>query len=174
MDVEREQPGCRRGLVSVGQLSGGDRAAVLEVFEGLSERSRRFRFHGPKPRLRDAEVDALVDVGCCGREAVAAVDLVSGRVVGMARFVRDPADPRSAEVAFEVVDECQGSGVGRRLLQELGAVASREDVERFSAFVVVGNEPALALLRSVGRVSRSAYADGAYELVVELELPQAA
>jgi GNAT superfamily N-acetyltransferase len=148
---------------------------VLDVFAGLSERSRRLRFHGPKPRLPEAELDELVDVGRCGREAVAAVDLVSGRVVGIARFVRDPADPRSAEVAFEVVDECQRAGVGRRLLKGLRALARREGIERFTASVAHGNEPALALLRGTGRIVGSSFVDGAYEVVVELEpLPHAA
>jgi GNAT superfamily N-acetyltransferase len=161
--------GCQRGLVAVGRLESGDRAAVLEVFGGLSDRSRRLRFHGSKPRLLDSELDDLVEVGCCGREAVAAVDLVSGRVVGIARFVRDETDPRLAEVAFEVVDDCQGRGIGRRLLAELRILAKRESIERFKALVVPGNEPALALLRGAGDVVRSAYVDGAYELVVELD-----
>ena len=125
--------GCDRGLVSVGRLHGGDRAAVLEVFEGMSERSRRLRYHGPKPVLRESDVERLVDVGCCGREAVAALDLVTGKVVGTARFVRDADDPRSAEVAFEVVDDCQQRGVGRKLLGELTSLARREGVERFRA-----------------------------------------
>jgi RimJ/RimL family protein N-acetyltransferase len=149
-------------------LHFGDRAAVQEVFEGLSERSRRLRYHGAKPRLREAEVDELVDVGCCGREAVAAIDLVSGKVVGMARFVRDERDPRVAEVAFEVVDACQSNGVGRRLIAELTTLARLEGIERFRASVLVGNEAALALLGRAGRVTESAYVDGAYEIVVDL------
>ena len=96
---ENAQPGCTRGLVSVGRLQPGDRAAVVEVFEGLSERSRRLRFHGPKPRLPEREVEALADVGRAGREAVGAIDLVTGEVVGIARFVRDEDDPSAAEVA---------------------------------------------------------------------------
>jgi GNAT superfamily N-acetyltransferase len=170
MDLSRlsTSPGCHRGLVSLGRLSSGDRAAVLDVFEAMSERSRRLRFHGPKPRLREAEMDRLVDVGCCGREAVAAVDQVSGRVVGIARFVRSEADPRSAEVAFEVVDECHGNGVGRKLLAELKQLALRQGVERFSAVVAAGNEPAFALLRNAGPIVRSSFEDGAYEVVVEL------
>jgi RimJ/RimL family protein N-acetyltransferase len=135
----------------------------------MSERSRRLRFHGPKPRLREVEVERLVDVGCCGREAVAATDLVTGAVVGTARFVRDDDDPRSAEVAFEVVDNCQGRGVGRRLVDELSALAAREGIQRFHATVVHGNEPALALLRRAGRLVHSSYADGAHELVIELD-----
>jgi RimJ/RimL family protein N-acetyltransferase len=165
-------PGCQRGRIGVGRLHGGDRAAILEVFEGMSERSRRLRFHGPKPVLREAEIDSFVDVGCCGREAVAAVDLVTGAVVGTARFVRDKDDSRSAEVAFEVVDAYQGRGIGRRLLSELGALALSQGIERFHAAVVPGNEPALALLRRSGRLIDSAYVGGVHELAIELE-PQA-
>jgi GNAT superfamily N-acetyltransferase len=141
---------------------------VRDVFAGMSERSRRLRYHGPKPQLAEREVDHLVDIGCCGREAVAAIDVVSGAVIGIARFVRVEDDPRSAEVAFEVVDACQSSGVGRRLVEELRWLARREGIERFRAHVVPGNEPALALMSRVGRLVRSSYADGAYELEVAL------
>lgn len=136
MLLDSNHLGCRRGLVSIGRLETGDRKAVREVFDGLSERSRRLRFHGPKPRRLERDLDELVQVGCCGREAVAAVDLVSGEIVGIARFVRSESDPRSAEVAFEVVDRCQGSGVGRRLLDELRSLALDEGIARFSASVV--------------------------------------
>jgi RimJ/RimL family protein N-acetyltransferase len=167
--AQGQVPGCRRGLIGVGRLREGDRGAVLDVFAGMSERSRRLRYHGPKPQLAEREVDHLVDIGCCGREAVAAIDLVSGAVVGIARFVRADDDPRSAEVAFEVVDACQSSGVGRRLVAELGTLARREGIERLRAHVVPGNEAALALMRRLGRVVRTSYADGSYELEVALE-----
>jgi RimJ/RimL family protein N-acetyltransferase len=139
----------------------------------MSERSRRLRFHGPKPVLREADLDRLVDVGCCGREAVAATDLVTGVVVGIARFVRDQDDPGSAEVAFEVVDDCQGRGIGRRLLSELSALARREGIERFHAAVVPGNESALTLLRRSGRLIGSTFEDGVHELEIELDPLQA-
>jgi RimJ/RimL family protein N-acetyltransferase len=171
MEYAIGEPGCRRGEISVGRLHGGDRAAVLEVFAGMSERSRRLRYHGPKPRLREDEIESFANVGCCGREAVAATDLVTGVVVGTARFVRDAHDPSSAEVAFEVVDGCQQNGIGRQLLTELGDLARREGIERFHATVVPGNEPALALLRRSGRLVGSTFAGGAHELVIELEPP---
>jgi RimJ/RimL family protein N-acetyltransferase len=174
MDAMQETTGCRRGLVSVGRLRPGDRAAVHEVFDAMSEQSRTLRFHGAKPRLLDREVDQLVDVGRCGREAVAAIDLVTGKVVGIARFVRDGQGARTAEVAFEVVDGCQSSGLGRRLLDELRSLAMHEGIRRFRASVVVGNEPALALLRRTGQVVQSGLVDGAYELVVELDAVQRA
>lgn len=140
---------------------------MLDVFRDLSERSRRLRFHGPKPRLAERDLERLVDVGCCGREAVAAVEMATGRTVGTARFVRDEDAPE-AEIAFEVVDEWQGRGVGRALLAELAELGRREGVERFRASVAAGNEPALALVRSSGTVLSSRFEDGAYQLVVAL------
>ena len=141
---------------------------MLEVFAGLSERSRLRRFHAPKPRLREEELASLVDVGCCGREAVAAVEAKSGRSLGIARFVRDSEDASVAEVAFEVVDDWQGRGVGRRLARELRGLAFREGIERFRADIVAGNEPALALMRGLGTVVSSRSEDGVLGLEVEL------
>ena len=154
--------------VALRRLRRGERRPVLEVFDGMSDGSRLSRFHAPKPRLREDDLEQLVDVGCCGREAVAAVDAKSGRSIGIARFVRDSLDPSSAEVAFDVIDEWQGRGVGRRLARELRALAFRQGVERFRADVVVGNEPALALLRGLGPVVSARSEDGVFELVVEL------
>jgi GNAT superfamily N-acetyltransferase len=148
-------------------LRPGERKPVLEVFAGLSERSRRLRFLGPKPRLAQRELDTLVDVGCCGREAVVAVDPASGATVGLARFVRDPDAPE-AEVAFEVVDAWQGRGVGKRLVSELVALARSQGILRLRAHVARENRPALALLRSVGEVLSQRPQGPEVELVVRL------
>ena len=150
------------------RLSGGERRPVLQVFAGLSERSRLRRFLAPKPALRGQELDHLVDVGCCGRQAVVATDAATGEAVGIARYVRTGADPHTAEVAFEVVDAWQGRGVGRRLVEALAAVAAEEGIRRLTATIAVGNQAALALMKRLGRIEWSAYVDGAYEVVVAL------
>ena len=133
------------------RLDQGERRPVLQVFEGLSERSRRLRFLGPKPVLRDAELERLVDVGCCGRQAVVATDPATAEAVGIARYVRLGADRGTAEVAFEVVDEWQGKGVARRLVDTLRVVAVEEGVTRLHATVAPGNKAGLALMRRVVR-----------------------
>lgn len=140
---------------------------MQEVFAGLSERSRRLRFLGSKPRLPERDLDWLVDVGCCGREAVLAIDPATGATVGLARFVRDAAAPE-AEIAFEVVDEWQGRGVGRTLLAELRALALEQGIIRFRALIAHGNRQAFALVRGVGEELGRAHEDGAVELVVRL------
>lgn len=148
-------------------LRAGERKPVLEVFAGLSERSRRLRFLGSKPRLLESDIAHLVDVGGCGREAVAAIDQESGQTVGIARFVRDERAPE-AEIAFAVVDEWQGQGLGKRLVAELQTLARDQGILRFRAEVAHGNAAALALVRSLGDVLVHRYADGNIELVVRL------
>jgi RimJ/RimL family protein N-acetyltransferase len=148
-------------------LRAGERAPVLEVFAGLSERSRRLRFLGSKPRLLESDLAHLVDVGRDGREAVAAIDQESGRTVGIARFVRDANAPE-AEIAFAVVDEWQGRGLGKRLVAELRALAREQGILRFRAEVAHGNAAALALVRSIGDQLVHRYADGNVQLVVRL------
>jgi GNAT superfamily N-acetyltransferase len=148
-------------------LRSGERSAVLEVFAGLSERSRRLRFLGSKPRLLESDVRLLVDVDRAGHEAVAAIDRETGLTVGIARYVRD-RDAPEAEIAFEVVDAWQSRGVGKQLVHALRGLARGEGILRFRAHVAHGNEPALALVRSLGDVLARRYVDGAIELVVRL------
>ena len=148
-------------------LRHGERSAVLEVFAGLSERSRRLRFLGSKPRLLESDVAHLVDVGSCGHEAVVAIDHESGRTVGLARFVRDQDAPE-AEIAFEVVDEWQGHGLGKRLVEELRSVARQQGILRFRALIAHGNAPAFALVRGLGDELARRYEGGNVELVVRL------
>jgi GNAT superfamily N-acetyltransferase len=148
-------------------LRSGERRPVLEVFEGLSERSRRLRFLGSKPRLLERDLAQLADVGCCGREAVTATDPETGRTVGIARFVRD-ADAPEAEIAFEVVDDCQGRGLGKALLGALRELAREEGILRFRALIAFGNAPAFALVRGLGDELTRRYEDGDVEVVVRL------
>lgn len=150
------------------RLEPGERTPVLDLFRALSERSRRLRFLGPKPVLPERDLERLVDVGCCGREAVAAFAGKEGGAVGIARFVRDDADRSAAEIAFAVADEWQGRGVGRLLVRELAGLAAAQGVTRFNATVDPTNAPALGLLRGLGRVERSAYVDGLIELEIEV------
>jgi GNAT superfamily N-acetyltransferase len=154
--------------IALRPLRSGDRLTVLEVFAGLSAQSRNLRFLGAKPRLNERDLDLLVDVGRAGREAVVAIDLETGCSIGIARFVRD-ADAPEAEIAFEVIDEWQGRGVGRRLTAELARVARSEGILRLRALVDRSNWPALSLVRGLGDVLTTRSEGSAVELVIRLE-----
>jgi RimJ/RimL family protein N-acetyltransferase len=163
MDVAISLPRC----FEFRPLRRGERGAVSEVFSGLGERSRRLRFGGPKPSLPEPELRWLADVDGSRHAAVVAVDC-EGAAVGIARFVRVDGAPPSAELAFAVVDEWQGRGIGKRLLAALVEHARRTGIERFVATVHAGNQASLRLLRHAGPVVSSTVRDGDYELVVDL------
>ena len=154
--------------IALRPLRSGERETVLEVFHGLSDRSRRLRFLDANPRLPARDLDLLVDVGRCGRDAVTAFDVGSGRAIGLARFVRD-GDAPEAEIAFEVVDEWQGRGVGRRLVAELARLAHAQGILRVRAVVDRSNQPALALVRGLGDLVAQRPDGPAVELVVRLD-----
>jgi GNAT superfamily N-acetyltransferase len=148
------------------RLREGERRPILEVFDAMSASSRRARFHGAKPRLTETDVERLAAVGCCGREAVAAIERTSGKAVGIARYVVD--DDGVAEVAYEVTDEWQGRGVGRRLIVELARLAHAQGIDRLRGLFEAGNRPALALLDHIGHPAGQDYDAGELELAVTL------
>jgi GNAT superfamily N-acetyltransferase len=154
--------------IALRPLRNGDRTTVLEVFAGLSKQSRQLRFLGAKPRLNERDLELLVDVGSSGREAVVAVDRETGCSIGIGRYVRD-ADAPEAEIAFEVIDEWQGRGVGRRLAAELARLARSHGILRLRANVDRTNWPALAVLRGLGEILASRREGSAVELVIRLE-----
>jgi ribosomal protein S18 acetylase RimI-like enzyme len=126
-------------------LRHGDVDTVLAVFERLSERSRRSRFNGSKPRLSAAELEHLAAVDATRHVLVAYLE-DDDRPVALARLVRDGA---SADIAFEVVDEHQQRGIGSTLTAELLADARAAGITEITALVASDNPAALSLLRRV-------------------------
>ncbi len=127
--------------VTVRPLRNGETQVVQAVFDRLGPRSRYLRFHGAKNVLNGAELDRLARVDTTHHVLVA---LKEGEPIGIARLVRSGAE---AEVAFAVVDDWQGKGVGRVLVDRLAADARAAGVACISASVQPGNAPSQALVR---------------------------
>jgi GNAT superfamily N-acetyltransferase len=128
-------------------ISPADKAALESAFERLSPESRYRRFLSQTPRLSARELAYLTEVDHRRHEAVIAFDVATGQAVGTARYVRDSYDQRIAEPAVTVVDEWQGRGLGRALLERLVSHARAQGVQEFRATVLADNEPMLQLLR---------------------------
>jgi protein lysine acetyltransferase len=124
-------------------LRDGDTHTVLALFERLSERSRRARFHGSKPSLSETELRHLARVDSTHHVLVAHVQ-GDREPVAIARLVRDG---RSAEIAFAVADVYQQRGIGSALTGELIADARAAGITHVNALVTSDNPAALALLR---------------------------
>jgi RimJ/RimL family protein N-acetyltransferase len=150
-------------------LASGEAAVVQEVFDGLSDESRRQRFAGAKPRLTPRDVELLTSVGHEDHEAFVAVEAETGRAVGEARVVRDPHDRRVGEVAFAVTDAWQGRRLGTYLADLLARRARELGIDRIRASMLADNRRSRALLARMGRVVARRYDGGALELEVALD-----
>ena len=127
-----------------------DAGLLEDGFAGLSDRSRRLRFLGPKASLSAAELRYFTDVDHRDHEALGALDRSGGRGVGIARYVRDAGDPQAAEIAVTVVDEWQGRGLGTVLLARLSDRARQEGIGRFTALAAADNLAVARLLAGMG------------------------
>ena len=127
-----------------------DAGLLEDGFAGLSDRSRRLRFLGPKASLSAAELRYFTNVDHRDHEALGALDHARGGGVGIARYVRDREDPHAAEIAVTVIDGWQGRGLGTELLARLSERACQEGIQRFTAAVAADNAAMTGLLRNLG------------------------
>ena len=116
----------------------------------LSAESRWTRCLGAKKELSPAELRYLVDVDHHDHEALGALEHPGGPGVGIARYIRQPSDPQTAEIAVTVVDDWQGRGLGTELIRQLSRHAWQAGIRRFTAVAAADNVAAVRLLRTLG------------------------
>ena len=156
-------------VVRVARITPQDAPLIADGFKRLSAESRRLRFLTSKPSLSSSELRYLTEVDGHRHEALGAIDPATGHGIGVARFVRDPGDPRRAEVAVTVADEWQRRGLGTVLLGRLADRARAEGIERFTALVAGDNPATRPFLHGLGgTVTVMEVGSGALEYEIEL------
>lgn len=158
--------------VVIRRVTPADAPVLAEGFERLSRESRRLRFLTAKTNLSQRDLRYLTEVDGHNHEALGAVDPVTGRGLGVARFVRLAPDADVAEVAVTVTDEWQGRGLGTLLLEALTDRARAEGVTRYTALVADENTVVVDLLRRLGAHVREGDA-GSNAVEYELEIAKA-
>ncbi|HKE77979.1 MAG TPA: GNAT family N-acetyltransferase [Solirubrobacteraceae bacterium] len=118
-------------------------------FSRLGALSRFRLFHERVAHLTRAQLVALTHPDHDSHEVLVALDAATGDAVGIARYVRAHDDPTRADVTCTVVDQWQHRGVGSALAEHLAARARAAGIERCTAEVVLGDEPARHLLAHV-------------------------
>jgi RimJ/RimL family protein N-acetyltransferase len=136
-------------VIVIRQVEPGDAAELNAGFERLGALSRYRRFLTSLDHLSPEQVSYLTHVDHTSHEAIGALDAATGEGVGIARYVRDRADPQQADVAIVVTDAWQGRGVGTVLAERLAARARAANVERITARMIVGNDAARRLIAHV-------------------------
>jgi GNAT superfamily N-acetyltransferase len=136
----------RGGHATLRPLLSGEHDPLDAVFEGLSAASREARYLVPVPALTHAMRRVLTTVdGRCHLAWLASVD---HRPAGIARVVA--VAPGTAEIAYEVVDEHHGRGIGTVLVDAVTTAASVAGVRRLQASVHPGNRASIRLLDRLG------------------------
>ena len=150
MWVERLRDGQK---IVVRPIRPEDRDELAAGLGRLSPESRYSRFFTPTDGLSASELTYLSEVDHHDHEALVALEPETEHGIGVARFVRSPEDPESAEVAVAVADSWHNRGVATALLGRLTQRARDEGVRRFSAEILAHNQPMLDLIDELGDVT---------------------
>lgn len=142
-----------------------DKPLLVEGFRRLSPRARYLRFFAAGDELSRSQLAYLTEIDHRHHVAIGVLDGDSPVAVG--RFVRLLRDPRGADVALTVLDDHQGRGIGRLLVETLAAVARIHGLERFHFDVLPENRAMLAVLDRIGAIPR--LEDGLVHAVVDLD-----
>ncbi len=140
------------GSILIRAIRPADKALLLEHFNRLSALSRYRRFLGPKTGLSEQELRHLTELDFHQHAALVAV-LREGereRLIGVGRYIRQDSEPRRAEVAFAVLDEYQGRGIGTLLLDHLSRLARASAITEFEADVLGDNSQMIEVFTHSG------------------------
>jgi RimJ/RimL family protein N-acetyltransferase len=112
------------------------------------------RFFGVRRHFTEQEIAFFTNVDFINHVALVVVTEENGHpeIIGGGRYV--VLQPGKAEVAFAVIDEHQGQGIGAALMRHLAAIAREAGLKELVADVLPDNIPMLKVFEKSGlRVS---------------------
>src|ERR1700751_2362529 len=103
--------------VSIRALRPEDKTGLMAAVDRTSPQSLYRRFFGAKSNFSKTEVSFFLNIDFASHVALVAIVEEEGRaaVVGGGRYVVER--PGRAEIAFVVIDQYQGQGIGAALLR---------------------------------------------------------
>src|SRR5262249_1239672 len=136
--------------IEIRALKPQDQTDLVGAVGRISAQSMYRRFFGAKRYFSDKEVDFFVNVDFINHVALVALVNEGNRstIVAGGRYVVQ--QPGVAEVAFAVIDECQGQGIGAALLRHLATIVRGPRVTEFIAEVLPDNIAMLKVFEKSG------------------------
>jgi RimJ/RimL family protein N-acetyltransferase len=127
-----------------------DRADLESAVARTSNQSLYLRFFTVTRRFSERERDFFLNVDFVDHVALMAWAEEAGRkvIIGGGRYV--VVQPGKAEVAFVVIDQYQGQGLGVALVRHLAAVARAAGLQDLIAEVLPENQAMLKVFRKSG------------------------
>ena len=132
-------------------LRPDDKVGLLAALGRSSARSIYRRFFGPKRGFTEAEIEFFLNIDFVNHVALVAVvtEDAGQLIVGGCRYIVGRR-PGQAEVAFTVMDQYQGQGVGAALLRHIAAIAREAGLKVLTADVLADNIPMLKVFEKSG------------------------
>jgi RimJ/RimL family protein N-acetyltransferase len=154
--------------VEIRALKPGDRDDLLGAVGRASAQSLHRRFFAVRRTFTEQEIVSFTDVDFADHVALVAAVEEAGRpvIVGGARYIR--VRPGQAEVAFAVIDEYQGQGIGAALLRHLIALARAAGLRELIAEVLPDNRPMLKVFEKCGLPMTLTRQDGIVHVTLRL------
>jgi GNAT superfamily N-acetyltransferase len=136
--------------IEIRALRTDDRADLLGAVERTSAQSLYRRFFGAKRDFSEKEIEFFLNIDFVNHVALVATVKEESRaiIVGGGRYIM--VRPGAAEVAFAVVDEYQGQGIGGALMRHLVAIARDAGLKELVAEVLPDNMPMLKVFTTSG------------------------
>jgi GNAT superfamily N-acetyltransferase len=154
--------------IEIRALKPDDQGDLVAAVHRISTQSLYRRFFGVRRDFSEKEVDFFVNVDFVSHVALVAIAQEDGRaaIVGGGRYI--VVRPGSAEVAFAIVDEYQGRGIGAALMRHLVAIARESGLEELTADVLAENAPMLKVFAKSGLDCTTKREDGVVHLAFRL------
>lgn len=136
--------------VEIRSLRPEDEADMLAAIGRTSTQSLQRRFFAVKRGFSEKERAFFMDIDFCNHVALAALAQEDGRtvIVGGGRYI--VFEPGRAEMAFVVIDDWQGRGIGSILLRHLIKIARNAGLQELTAEVLPENAAMLKVFGKFG------------------------
>ena len=154
--------------VEIRALRPEDLSDLIAAVGRASTQSLYRRFFGVKRDFTEKEADFFVNINFVDHVALVALVIEDGRatIVGGGRYVL--VQPGKAEVAFAVIDEYQGQGIGGALMRHLTLIARKAALREFVAEVLPQNTSMLKVFAKCGCRMTTRREEGVVHVTLEL------
>jgi GNAT superfamily N-acetyltransferase len=145
--IERLSNGCE---VEIRALRPDDQDELVAAIGRASAQSLFRRFFAAKRGFTEQEIAFFLNVDFVNHVALVAVVDEGGRsaIVAGGRYII--VQPGKAEVAFAVIDQYQGRGIGVALMRHLAAIARQAGIKELVAEVLPENIAMLKVFEKSG------------------------
>jgi GNAT superfamily N-acetyltransferase len=154
--------------IEIRALRPGDEADMLAAVDRTSAQSLYRRFFGAKRHFSESEKTFFLNVDFVSHVALVVIAKEGSRtvVVGGGRYIA--VRPGVAELAFAVVDEYQGRGIGAALMRHLALLARDAGIKELIAEVLPENLPMLKVFENSGLSLHTKHRAGVVDVTLDL------